>query len=1590
MRGLGLDIRADATLQGDVDADDVLAWDDVALSPSQDDDEDIKEQGVASEDGIRDQLGADGLDVSPMRDMPLPSWVERLVSQVCSARTRFSSFVKAYISSCRRGRLHTSPTTLFPIPAPDLSVWLDGPARKSQSKRMHVAYVKMLHLVVAALNFQFFQNPFEITDLCRRRPGPQHAQLYARLLAHIKVCGCSGSVSVSGCGRKSFQLSARLEELLKCVQSLGLDVRGPYNDAGPPKASVPRDDTVAEELRPYRSLNADRLKLSGCGQWKCEEYLPDLLYMPFMEPRCNVYDVPLEDGDAPDNSRNDYDQMLKLVRVWDVNGLVDFLPLSEAPKDIRCCTRVFNNYKDETKDRQIGDRRGQNKIEGKIQCGSETLPTAQSLLQLSPIRWRELLCCSITDRKDFYHQFAVSWEKRSLNAIYPWPLLSEVKDVRASARFVENFMVKKKKADREVGGDHLGGYKKPLLISGDPQVVPCFNALFQGDHLGVEFATAAHSCLLQQHGLLRTGARLLNGVPIFQDVVNDGLVIDDYFCLSREEVSRGDPSGHVRGSHSEQALGISKRTYEQEGIRGSDEKDIVGSLRYKVIGAEVDSSLASVSRGIISLGAPSSKRLGLAMLSATLANQGYTSDALHACLVGSWSSVLLFRRPLMSVMDSLYKVIPPDQLCTEEPSLWFLSRDAAQELLLLACLAPVMSANLSVPFSNTVYAPDASLAKGGFCIAEVDEVLAKALWRSADKKGANLPLLRSSSLPLLLHDECYEELGEEWAEDGAQGIPRPLGLWYEFIEVCGGAGVVTAELIKLAVVCGPVLDISVSQQYNLTSLRVIQWLLFMLEERRLLSFLAAPPCTTFSPAAFPPLRSYRQPMGFDVHHPRVLLGNQLSFSSLALVVAALRYEAFGLAETPLRSKMRWLPHWRRAISLGAREVHLASCAYGSIHEKKFCFLGAGMKVELLGRKCPRNHTHVRIQGSFTKSSAVYCHGLAVSLARFFKDHLLARRSAEERLEVNTDGLEDVVTNDLCQTLDWRVGESWRWKFPSHINALETSAIYRALAHAARRGGDQRVVYFSDSHVAKSSVVRGRTSSDLLRPLLRRISSLVVAYGLYPAGRYAPTRLNPGDCPTRDIPVPLPVPHSVAGSNGFYPSWIFGLSSGRRWISNWLRLTLLLLPQLPDFDSSDCWRKSAKLPISLHEWDLDFDSTLGFPGEGPLLFVPLSLFQLVAVLVAVPAAFAAPRVPGSHGDMLRQRLREGLKLPDGRRVTEATGLSREGLLHQFQNWLTGKGVSFDTVFLANFPVIDEINKLLCEYGRSLFHSGKPYYRYAETINAVASKRPTLRRSLQQAWDLAFMWCSFEPTEHHTAMPFQVLLAVLSTCLVWGWRREAGIFALSWGALLRIGEVFHAVRGDLVFPGDVSQSIDHILIKIKDPKTRYRAARHQSSKLEQPDLIKVAEIGLFGLRKSEKLWNLSGSTLRSRLSKVLQRLDLPFETGAIPRPLTLASLRGGGATWLIAQTENAEMTRRRGRWVSMKVMEVYLQEISASTFLNDVSTTAKTKTLQAMHVFPEMLQKVEAFYRSRIPEATWFFLLHKAYGKQPCQVGVGEMG
>ena len=97
-----------------------------------------------------------------------------------------------------------------------------------------------------------------------------------------------------------------------------------------------------------------------------------------------------------------------------------------------------------------------------------------------------------------------------------------------------------------------------------------------------------------------------------------------------------------------------------------------------------------------------------------------------------------------------------------------------------------------------------------------------------------------------------------------------------------------------------------------------------------------------------------------------------------------------------------------------------------------------------------------------------------------------------------------------------------------------------------------------------------------------------------------------------------------------------------------------------------------------------------------------------------------------------------------------------------------------------------------FGQEMLLSGKTDGAFSETINAIGAARPLIRKQLAPAWDLAFAWLADEPHQHHPALPLSVLLAVLTTCLWWGWPLEAAIFALAWNGILRSGEVLMSLR------------------------------------------------------------------------------------------------------------------------------------------------------------------------------------------------------
>ena len=128
---------------------------------------------------------------------------------------------------------------------------------------------------------------------------------------------------------------------------------------------------------------------------------------------------------------------------------------------------------------------------------------------------------------------------------------------------------------------------------------------------------------------------------------------------------------------------------------------------------------------------------------------------------------------------------------------------------------------------------------------------------------------------------------------------------------------------------------------------------------------------------------------------------------------------------------------------------------------------------------------------------------------------------------------------------------------------------------------------------------------------------------------------------------------------------------------------------------------------------------------------------------------------------------------------------------------------------------------------------------------------------------------------------------------------------------------------MLPSDVAFTIRYCLVTILEPKTRFRSARHQYAKIGAADMVALAEIAFARIPAGHGLWPFSGQTLRSRFQALMKALDLPSGVFNM-KALDLGSLRAGGATWLMQVAESGDLVRRRGRWVSEKIMSIYPQE------------------------------------------------------------------
>ncbi|CAE7155308.1 unnamed protein product, partial [Symbiodinium necroappetens] len=1141
------------------------------------------------------------------------------------------------------------------------------------------------------------------------------------------------------------------------------------------------------------------------------------------------------------------------------------------------------------------------------------------------------------------------------------------------------------------------------------------------------------------------------------------LVIDDYFVVSAEKAST--PPAH---SEATRRVLRAKEVYKSAQVKGSDHKDVLGAEVFQAAGAQIDSSALTRSYGNVLVSAPTGKLLALSVISLKTAALCSISEELASNLAGSWIAALMFRRCLFSVLDGFFALGKAESAGTAGSRLRPLSRKDAQELVLLASLAPVVSSNVSAEFSPTIFCSDSSSTHGAFCSCSQPPELTASVWLSADRKGS-YTMLSSPKTACVAGDPAALEdpLGEGL-------LTKPSAFDFDVLCLLEGSASIAQACLELGAKASPVIDTKHSGEYDLFSPAVGGWISHLLWSARARSFVAVLPSGTWNERG-------------NLKPSRKAGRKSLALKVVSFFRIAVRAGRPALLLAPASSGLFSLPEAQSLLKVeGVRLLQPGTPGSNESPQDPACHPGILFTVGPPPKE-------------FSRSRSL------AGLSAFGVAQCLFELTGQPQDPLPSPGFENVVTNDVLITGSWKVDSVWAWEKQRHINALEAEAGVSVLRELVRKGGDCRSVLVLDSSCAREALAKGRSSAKLLRPSLRRAASLTIGGGLYPAFVFGPTRLNASDDATRQVPLRTPCPSSLVEDLD-EEAWaqlcnLPGLSKPR---ANWFRLVLLvsrpqhrklLVQAIDDFPSRACpsvvplhlydplplpgcaaeefaakalqqglfqpsvlsgllellpaagkvrfehqgqvkvWtsglysqgpfkgvrsaaekfptatrlacmvvraidpsfafssisllrdlkslphkdrnnlRGSASLVFAVSSFEggdiwveggkedceaevggkvllgakVDFDSTLGFPGEGPRAL----LFILAATLLlhGFPAALLGPR---NAADRAR------------------TGSYRASLVAAFSQWmLEVMGLDLQTL-LDRKPLDAEIiSEALVRYGRDLYGSGRPYWHYSETINSVTSLKPVLRRQVQAAWDLGFAWVADEPYSHHTAIPPAVLIATITACLLWGWTREAGCFALAFGGVMRIGEVLKTRRRNLILPEDVAYSQHFILVQIEEPKTRGRGAKHQAAKVEAVDLIKVISLAFARLKRDEKLWPMSPQTLRKRFDLALHRV------GASPPPpsvraLDLGSFRAGGATYMLQQTEDSELVRRRGRWASAKVMEIYLQEITASTFLPSLPQRQKERIFGVAAGFSVVLAQAVQWYKDYVPNNAWFRL------------------
>ena len=268
---------------------------------------------------------------------------------------------------------------------------------------------------------------------------------------------------------------------------------------------------------------------------------------------------------------------------------------------------------------------------------------------------------------------------------------------------------------------------------------------------------------------------------------------------------------------------------------------------------------------------------------------------------------------------------------------------------------------------------------------------------------------------------------------------------------------------------------------------------------------------------------------------------------------------------------------------------------------------------------------------------------------------------------------------------------------------------------------------------------------------------------------------------------------------------------------------------------------------------------------------------------------------------RQRQRRGLRLRDFT-VTQKTKARYES------------AVSKILPFLESQDDTSDLDGLVCDFMELQWSRDEAVGYIADVLSGLHFFMPELRGTLRHSWRLFRQWRRVEAPQRAPPLTVWIVKAVIARALEIDQLAFAALFAVGYHCLLRTGELLALQFKDLELSSETG------VISLYSSKSGLRTGTEEAVAVRDPLVLDLPRTLAVSQRfcPGQKLWPYSAQFFRNRFAEHMRFFRISH------LQMKPYSLRRGGATFLLQIGLPLDTILLRGRWRSLNVARLYLQD------------------------------------------------------------------